>query len=64
MRITLEQYPGLVQNIVTLGEVDLSDNDAPMLVRLLQLLEAARENVALAMAAQGIELDAKDDPPF
>jgi len=52
MKITIAQYPGLVQNIETLGQVDLSDNDQAMLIRLAQLLERARANVEKAIDAQ------------
>jgi hypothetical protein len=65
MKITLDQYPGLVQNIETLGTVDLSDNEPALLLRLFRLLDAARANVALALAAQGIVPDdTADEPPF
>jgi hypothetical protein len=64
MKITFAQYPGLVQNIETLGTVDLSDNEPALLLRLFRLLDAARANVALALAAQGIVPDPADEPPF
>lgn len=52
MKITAAQYPGLVQNIETLGSVDLSDTDQDMLINLAQLLERARANVERALDAQ------------
>ena len=60
MRITLEQYPGFVQNLETLATVDLSDNDQAMLMRLIALLIAALANVENAIIIQG---DAPE-PPF
>jgi hypothetical protein len=54
MKITLEQYPGLTQNLVTIGTVDLSDNE-PALLALL--LNAALENVARALSVIGEEED-------
>lgn len=49
MKITVDQYPGLVQNITTLSQVDLSDNDPELLIQLAQLLSAAIENVNRAL---------------
>ena len=72
MKITLDQYPGLVQNIETLGAVDLSDTDADMLIDLARLLHRARTNVKRAYDVQR-KRQARDaaryerehgDPPF
>jgi hypothetical protein len=71
MKITIDQYPGLTQNLVTLGQVDLSDNDPAMLAQLAELLAEAALNVARALATQGgAETDAAryerkhGEPPF
>lgn len=64
MKITPDQYPGLTQNIATLGSVDLSDNDLRTLTHLAFILAAALENVATAIAAYDTTQKAKDDPPF
>jgi hypothetical protein len=53
MKITLDQYPGLTQNLDTLASVDLSDNDPALLARLALLLNAALENVARALSVIG-----------
>jgi hypothetical protein len=57
MKITLEQYPGLTQNLVTIGTVDLSDNEPALLALLALLLNAALENVARALSVIGEEED-------
>jgi len=70
MKITIAQYPGLVQNIETLSQVDLSDTDMAMLVRLEWLLRNALGNVARTIADQSAESDAAryeqahGEPPF
>lgn len=69
MKITLDQYPGLVQNIETIARVDLSDTHQDMLITLAQLLERARANVERALDAQ-LEANARryeiehGEPPF
>jgi len=60
MKITFAQYPGLTQNIVTLGRVDLSDNDVDILRQLLFLLDQASTNVAAAIDAQAEREDEGD----
>jgi hypothetical protein len=51
MKMTDLQFAGISINLVTLGQVDLSDNDPAMLHTLAFLLNQALENTRKALAA-------------
>jgi hypothetical protein len=51
MKMTDLQFAGISINLVTLGQVDLSDNDLAMLRTLAFLLDQALANTRKALAA-------------
>jgi hypothetical protein len=51
MKMTDLQFAGISINLVTLGQVDLSDNDPAMLHTLAFLLDQALANTRKALAA-------------